>query len=260
MNNLILLDPTIIERDGPVPPIIWNIENDIRYEDIKLDRYEETIDFLCRNYFPYEVLSRSVRLSADPVALQLMCDRMRFLLRDECSMAAIDVKTDEIIGVAILKIMRADDLSWSFWRLLIPMECEPVAKIMGFQCELIKYSTGLKEKFRGATDLTLNFFAVAVARERKGTLLKEALLLNACKIARSVGAQAVTYICTSRNDKERSRRVGFEQIDQKIYSSYTDKQGTKLFCNLGPGEYSADLFGCLIGPRAATSVGEYMMR
>lgn len=210
MNNLILLDPYIIERDGPIPPVIWNIENGIRYEDIKADRYEETIDFLVRNYFPYETLSRSVGLSINEHALELMCDRYRFLLRDECSLAAIDETTNDIIGVAILKIMRADDLSWSFWRLLIPMTCEPVANVMGFQCEFIKYSEELKRKFSGFTDLTVHFFAVAIARERKGNLLKESVMLNACKIARSVGAQAVTYICTSRNDQDRARRIGLE--------------------------------------------------
>lgn len=82
----------------------------------------------------------------------------------------------------------------------------PVANIMGFQCEFMKYSTGLQAL---KTDLTVHYFMVAVARSAKGRLLKEDILLNAFKIARSVGVDSVTYICTSRNDQERARRVGF---------------------------------------------------
>lgn len=112
MNNLMLLDPNIIERDGPVPPVIWNIQDGVRYEDIKADRYEETVEFLIANYFPYETLSRAEGISTNPAALAAMCDKVRFLLKDECSMAAIDEVTERILGVAILKIMRKDDHSW----------------------------------------------------------------------------------------------------------------------------------------------------
>lgn len=93
----------------------------------------------------------------------------------------------------------------SFWRLMIPSNI-PVANIMGFQCEFMKYSKGLHTL---KTDLTVHYFMVAVARQAKGRLLKEDILLNAFKIARSVGVDSVTYICTSRNDQERARRVGF---------------------------------------------------
>lgn len=81
----------------------------------------------------------------------------------------------------------------------------PVANIMGFQCEFMKYSKGLHTL---KTDLTMHYFMVAVARQAKGRLLKEDILLNAFKIARSVGVDSVTYICTSRNDQERAKRVG----------------------------------------------------
>lgn len=112
MNNLILLDPTIIERDTPVPPVIWNIENGIIYQDLKADLYEAAIDFLKENYFPYDTLFRAIDIVNDAEAMEAMCSIVRFLMKDECSMIAIDEATEEIVGVAIMKIMWEHDRSW----------------------------------------------------------------------------------------------------------------------------------------------------
>lgn len=112
MNNLILLDPYIIERDGPVPPVIWDVERGLSYEDIKADRYDETIEFLRQNMFNHHTLCRAVKLSRDTASAEEMCKLFRFLLAEECSIAAIDVETNNIIAVAIMKIMWKEDFSW----------------------------------------------------------------------------------------------------------------------------------------------------
>lgn len=264
MNNLILLDPDIIERVDPVPPVIWDDRYGLRYEDIKADRYEETIDFLCNNYFGYETLSRSVGLSNDPVELRDMCNLFRFLLREECSIAMIDSETERIVGVAIMKIMWKSDFSWPFWKLLGRISIDnvtekPIAgctKIVGFQCEFMKYSTQLHVMLD--TTFAVHAFAVSLARHMKGRLLKEQLLLNAYKVARSVGATCFTWMCTSRNDQERALRVGLKKIDQKNFGTYTDALEQKIFTNLDPGEHYASLFGLPVGERAATSLGDYL--
>lgn len=112
MNNLILLDPYIIERDGPVPPVIWDVDRGLSYEDIKADRYEETITFMRQHFFNFHTLCRSAGLRKDDKAADEMCQLMRFLLAEECSIAAIDVETKAIVGVVIMKIMWEEDLSW----------------------------------------------------------------------------------------------------------------------------------------------------
>lgn len=113
--NLILLDPNIIERTEPIPPIIWNIENGIVYQDLNCNWYDMAIEFLTENYFPYETLCNAVKLSSNSVAHEEMCARIRFLMKENCSMVAIDRQTEQIVGVVILKIMRADDYSWFVW-------------------------------------------------------------------------------------------------------------------------------------------------
>lgn len=112
MNNLILLDPYIIERDGPVPPVIWDVDRGLSYEDIKADRYEETIEFMRRHYFNRQTLFRAAGLGKNKEAADEMCQLMRFLLAEECTIAAIDVATNEIVGVVIMKIMWDEDFSW----------------------------------------------------------------------------------------------------------------------------------------------------
>lgn len=111
--NLILLDPYIIERTEPLPPITWNIENDIIYQDLNENWYELVIEFLIQNYFPYETLCRSVKLSKNQQAIDEMCNKIRFLMKENCSMIAIDKNNNtKILGVVIMKIMRKDDYSW----------------------------------------------------------------------------------------------------------------------------------------------------
>lgn len=110
--NLILLDPNIIERTEPIPPIIWNIEDDIVYKDLNCNLYDAVIQFLIENYFPYETLCNSVKLASNTDACEEMCAKIRFLMKDNCSMVAVHRQTEQIVGVVIMKLMRADDYSW----------------------------------------------------------------------------------------------------------------------------------------------------
>lgn len=92
-----------------------------------------------------------------------------------------------------------------------------------------------------------------------GALLKEKLLINAHKIARSVGADAITYICTSSNDRERAKRVGLTTITIQGYDCYRNENGTKIFTDMCSGQHYAELVGVDVGPRAITSVGNWML-
>lgn len=94
------------------------------------------------------------------------------------------------------------------------------SKIIDFYHDLVKYSPELHTILD--TRVTVHVFAVAHGRDRKGRLMKEHLLLNAYKVARSVGATAFTWIATSNNDKERARRIGL-----KVYILLINKLLTK---------------------------------
>lgn len=298
MNNLILLDPDIIERDGPVPAVVWDIDakHHLRYEDIKADRYEEAIQFLRDNHFGGDILCRAVGLHHDEQSADEMADIMRFLLREECSIAMIDTSAENddnesannptaaqysplqhlqappeppppppkppIVGVAIMKIMTSGaERSWSFLRLLTPRRRDSgCTRIVDFVCEMIKYSTALRQLQSGDPHRSVHLFACTIARHFKGALLKEQLLLNGIRLARSVGAQTFTWVCTSRNDAERARRCGLVEVEQKDYETYTDANGVPhVLSRRDPGEHYASLFAVRsLGPRAATSLGDYL--
>lgn len=59
-------------------------------------------------------------------------------------------------------------------------------------------------------DVSLHISIASIARDMKGKLFKEEIILNAAKIARSVGASTISYVATSNNDIERARRVGLK--------------------------------------------------
>lgn len=82
------------------------------------------------------------------------------------------------------------------------------AKIIEFYHDMVKYAPELHSTFD--TRMTVNLFAAVISRDMKGQLLKERLLLNAYKVARSVGATSMMWICVSNNDQERARRVGLK--------------------------------------------------
>lgn len=59
-------------------------------------------------------------------------------------------------------------------------------------------------------DVSLHISICSIARNMKGKLFKEDIILQAAKTARSIGAKSISYIATSNNDIERARRVGFK--------------------------------------------------
>lgn len=61
-------------------------------------------------------------------------------------------------------------------------------------------------------DVSLHIAFATIARNMKGKLFKEKIILQAAKVGRSVGANSISYIATSNNDIERARRVGFKVI------------------------------------------------
>lgn len=89
--------------------------------------------------------------------------------------------------------------------------------------------------------------------------MKENLFINAHKIARSVGAEAITYICTSRNDQERVKRIGLHPIAILGYNYYLDENDNKIFTNLDSGQHYSILAGVDVGPRQTTSAGNWFL-
>lgn len=112
MINLILLDPTIVIRSTPIPPIIWYEQNGISFQDLKYDRFDEAIEFLKVNYIPYDSLCRSIDLINHKDWTEELCESIRFLLKNDCSIIAVDKATNEIVGIVVMTIMRHENRSW----------------------------------------------------------------------------------------------------------------------------------------------------
>lgn len=112
MINLILLDPTIVIRSTPIAPVIWYEQNGIIFQDLKYDRFDEAIQFLIENYIPFDTLCRSMNLINNGDGLEEMCTGIRFLLKNDCSVIAVEKSSNKIVGVAVMTIMRQEHRSW----------------------------------------------------------------------------------------------------------------------------------------------------
>lgn len=112
MINLILLDPTIVIRNTPIAPVIWYESNGIIFQDLKYDRFDEAIQFLKENYIPFNTLCRAIDLISHSDWVDEICEFIRFLLKNDCSIIAVEKCSNKIVGVVVMTIMRQDDRSW----------------------------------------------------------------------------------------------------------------------------------------------------
>lgn len=112
MINLIWLDPTIVIRTTPIPPVIWFEQNGIIFQDLKYDRFDEAIEFLKENYIPYDTLCRSVDMVNHDNLIEELCERILFLLRNDCSIIAVEKATNKIVGIVVMTIMKQEHRSW----------------------------------------------------------------------------------------------------------------------------------------------------
>lgn len=112
MINLILLDPTIVIRNTPIAPVIWYEQNGITFQDLKYDRFDEAIQFLIENYIPFDTLCRSMNLIDNGDGVEEMCEGIRFLLKNDCSIIAVEKSSNKIVGVVVMTIMRQEHRSW----------------------------------------------------------------------------------------------------------------------------------------------------
>lgn len=160
-----------------------------------------------------------------PDDLDEFLNKVSEIIKDKCSIIAVDEDSNKIIGVVIMKIMSDNDFSWfdtkikkikflikkivwfrPFWKFL-EKRSKSVEKIYDFEYEFIKYSK-IKEFYN--FEKSLHLFAVAIDRNMKSKLFKETLIMEAYKIGRSLGVPLITFIASSRNDQERIRRIGWE--------------------------------------------------
>lgn len=241
MINLILLDPTIVIRNTPIAPVIWYEQNGIIFQDLKYDRFDEAVQFLIENYIPYDTICRSMDLENNSDGIEEISEGIRYLLRNDCSIIAVERSSNQIVGVVVMMIMRHEHRSWLEQRLLHPTvelltrifrpsirlfwnflvnQSEVTRKVFGFQCNImLDYLHGNRTAI---VDVSLHISIASIARNMKGKLFKEEIILQAAKIARSVGATSISYIATSNNDTERARRVGFKVSQNNVCMSYSD--------------------------------------
>lgn len=112
MINLILLDPTIVIRTTPIAPVIWYEQNGIIFQDLKYDRFDEALQFFKENYIPFDTLCRAIDLIKHNDWVEEICETIRFLLKNDCSIIAVEKNSNKIVGVVVMTIMRHEERSW----------------------------------------------------------------------------------------------------------------------------------------------------
>lgn len=112
MINLIWLDPTIVIRNTPIAPVIWYEKNGIIFQDLKYDRFDEAVQFLIENYIPFDTLCRSMDLKNNNDGIDEICEGIRYLLKNDCSIIAVEKSSNEIVGIVVMTIMRHENRSW----------------------------------------------------------------------------------------------------------------------------------------------------
>lgn len=134
-------------------------------------------------------------------------DYIKFLIQGKCSILAINVDTNEIIGIVIMYPMFKKNFTWEYL-IMKKFNNEILDEYFNLMYKLVNIKLELKEEFN-LTE-TLHYFFVAVSEEYKNKNEHEKLLLIANKMGQSIGIPTISRICFSKNDQERCRRIGMK--------------------------------------------------
>ncbi|CAD7087441.1 unnamed protein product [Hermetia illucens] len=126
-------------------------------------------------------------------------------MKDETSLLAIDDDTQEIVGVLVGKPMIRENWSWNFFRMLLPTNY--VSQIIGnFERDMVMAHVPNAEHRDPPS--SYHVFAICLSPAYKGRNQKPRFLIDAYKVARSLGLPKLSFIGKSLNDQIRASRIG----------------------------------------------------
>lgn len=91
-----------------------NENGQIEFESLSDETLEGALDVIRKSFFLYESVSIGVELSSEPGASEELEELCLNAAKDGVSVVAIDITTNEVVGVAFNKIQVSEQLSFQY--------------------------------------------------------------------------------------------------------------------------------------------------
>lgn len=86
----------------------------IEFESLSDETLEGALDVIRKSFFLYESVSTGVELNSEPGASEELEELCLNAAKDGVSVVAIDIATNEVVGVAFNKIQVSEQLSFQY--------------------------------------------------------------------------------------------------------------------------------------------------
>ncbi|RZF35579.1 hypothetical protein LSTR_LSTR005107 [Laodelphax striatellus] len=156
-------------------------------------------------------------------------------VKEGCSVAALDSKTDKIVGVALNGVMRSSDPD-------LKEKLDKMNSKVKLIFEMINNSNKHLDLFcRYGVDEIFEIRLISVDSTYSGKGIARELVLRSDNLGRKLGFKLGKADCTGFFSQKAFIKNGYEKIHEIKYACYKDKQGNVIFKTKPPHESMAVL-------------------
>ncbi|XP_067635509.1 uncharacterized protein [Eurosta solidaginis] len=150
------------------------------------------------------------------------------LLRDECSLMVIDVNTEEILGVALVKLMTKEWRSWISWLQLLDMTSLYGEFMLLQRMLVLKYDNENSEHHIDSLHLFEYYLKPELSNDN---IFMSKFFNSICTTARHMLMSRVSFIAVTLKEQQQAELFNFETLTFLIYS-LVEHQGVRPFQSL----------------------------
>ncbi|KAK5646997.1 hypothetical protein RI129_005461 [Pyrocoelia pectoralis] len=249
-------DPIELQLKRIYSPLVWKeTAFGIRIQDLKENQHDEVINIIKDYYVEQDVLCKNTELLNDEESLDCYLKRIRFQLRDNSSIIAVDLKDEEgdkkltdeklkIVGVLVLKIIRKNEFTRVFSQVQL-VEGEAMKRCIAFRSHITR-RVDVHEKCN--CEVFLRYYELCVIPEYRHQSIGHLLMLCGIKAARSYNIPVVAGLFPNFALQKLARRLGMETIYEIKYTEWTDSDGELIFDDPGAGNYTCAVMAGTVAP------------
>ncbi|KAK9870528.1 hypothetical protein WA026_008092 [Henosepilachna vigintioctopunctata] len=240
------LDRVKLQREQIFGPLIWKDlpHLKIRILDLKPARYKDVLNLIKENYFEENLLFRNVQFSKDEQSVQSFLGRVSFICNYKQSIIAVDLDSDQIAGVLLLRAIPKGDCARIFSVVEI-INGDAFKEVRRFVSQVTK-KVNIYDYF--GVDTYLEYVLLCVDQKYRRQGIGFEMMKCGNKIARSLRCPVIAGVFESNKFQKYAERIGMKILYLISYLDYKDEDGEMIFAEPGAGNYFCALMASEVRP------------
>ncbi|XP_037808447.1 uncharacterized protein LOC119601537 [Lucilia sericata] len=208
--------------------INWFDYGDYKILDVHEKLHQQVQQYLLKHFYNHRIF-QVLKLQQEADIEKEFLKIVKHILENESSILVMDLRNNEIKGVALLMCMTQKWRSWMALQLLI--ENERFREL----CDLIRWclqqQTIRHPQNPGGDSLHLFSFHVCEELQENKEFMC-GFFKAICEVCRHMHMPRVTYLCLAQSDRDYLNLAEFKEMVRIIYSIYTTYKGRRPFDRL----------------------------